>query len=149
MIAQAFTFISTARTLESIGVSAYLGGAHLISDRALLTAAASILTIEARHSSLLNIFSGGSFAAQPFDIALSPPQVLALAGSFLVGCQASDLGLTANAPLAVRDDMTQSSQFECGSKLEFSSTVEIVRVSPPVPRYGLLIRFGISWTDRE
>ena len=91
---QPLTFISVARSLESVGVSAYLGAAHLLSDPALLTAAGSILTLESRHQSLLNIFNGGSFAGQAFDIALTPQQVLALAGGFLQGCSAADLGLT-------------------------------------------------------
>lgn len=98
---QPLTFISVARSLESVGVSAYLGAAHLISDSALLTAAGSILTLESRHQSLLNIFNGGSFAGQAFDIALTPQQVLALAGGFLKGCSAADLGLTCTLSLPV------------------------------------------------
>lgn len=65
-----------------------------MTDKNLLTAAGSILGLESRHQSLLNVFNGGSFAAQAFEIALAPEQVLALAGGFLSGCQASDLGLT-------------------------------------------------------
>ncbi|ORY42718.1 ferritin-like domain-domain-containing protein, partial [Leucosporidium creatinivorum] len=83
------TFVSVARTLEAVGVSAYLGAAHLITDSILLTAAASIVTIEARHQTLFNVFNGGSAEAQPFDIPLAPQQVLALAGGFLQGCQVS------------------------------------------------------------
>lgn len=65
--------------------------AHLVSDPSLLTAAGSILTVEARHQSFLNLLSGGTFEAQSFDLAFSPAQVLALVGGFLQGCQASDL----------------------------------------------------------
>lgn len=114
---------------------AYLGAAHLVTDKALLTAAASILTLESRHSSLLNVFAGGSYASQPFDIALAPPQVLALAGGFLQGCTATDLGLTSNEPLGViASGGSKSGRFEIGSKLEFSSTIVIQSVSLSSPR---------------
>ncbi|GAA5862607.1 hypothetical protein JCM1840_002609 [Sporobolomyces johnsonii] len=119
------TFLSVARTLELVGVSAYLGAAHLISDPQLLTAAGSILSIEARHQSLLNTFSGGSFGPQSFDIALSPQGVLALAGGFLQNCQASDLGLTSNNPLSISDAQSNSTRFQIGSQLAFSSITQL------------------------
>jgi hypothetical protein len=81
---------ATARVVENVGVGAYLGGATLISDPVLLTAAGSILTIEARHQSILNVLNGGSAIPNPFDIALAPSEVLALAGPFISGC---DLGI--------------------------------------------------------
>lgn len=85
------TMAATARVVEMVGVSAYLGAASLVVDPQLLTAAASILTVEARHQSMLNVLSGTGVAIPAaFDIPLSPPQVLALAGSFISGC---DLGI--------------------------------------------------------
>ncbi|GAA5934787.1 hypothetical protein JCM10213_007864 [Rhodosporidiobolus nylandii] len=116
------TFLSTARILEATGQAAYLGAAHLLTDPALLTAAGSILTLEARHQSLLNVFNGGSFSPQSFDIALAPEGVLALAGGFLEGCQASDLGLTANNPLTVT---SSTGSFATGTSLSFSSIVPL------------------------
>lgn len=83
---------ATARVVENVGVGAYLGAAHLVSDPQLLTAAGSILTTEARHQTMLNLLSGGGAAIpQAFDIALLPQQVLAIAGPFISGC---DLGIT-------------------------------------------------------
>jgi hypothetical protein len=81
---------ATARLVENVGVGAYLGAAHLVSDPVLLTAAASILTVEARHQTILNVLGGVTSIPQSFDIALSPPQVLAIAGAFVSGC---DLGV--------------------------------------------------------
>lgn len=92
-IIQPATFLATARVLEQVGVGAYLGAAKLISNDVALTLAGSISTIEARHQSLLNTLNGGTFAAQAFDLALDPEQVLALAGPFLTGCVPADLGL--------------------------------------------------------
>ena len=64
---------ATARIVESVGVSAYLGGAALVSDPVLLTSAASILTVEARHQTVLNIFSSiGTATTNAFDFSLTP-----------------------------------------------------------------------------
>lgn len=98
---------------------------------ALLTAAGSILTLEARHQSILNTFNGGSFAPQAFDIALSPQQVLALAGGFLENCNAGQLGLTSNKPLSITDSSSRSTRFRIGSQLSFASSVTLdLNVSP-------------------
>lgn len=78
---------ATARVVENVGVGAYLGAAHLVTDPVLLTAAASILTVEARHQTILNIINGGSAIPQAFDIALSPSEVLAIASPFISGCE--------------------------------------------------------------
>ncbi|TNY21261.1 ferritin-like domain-containing protein [Rhodotorula diobovata] len=119
------TFLRTARVLEAVGVSAYLGAAHLLTDPSLLLAASSIVTLEARHQSLLNVLNGGSFNPQAFDIALTPQAVLSLAGPFLTGCDATELGLTANAALTVVDSVTAVAQFVPGSKLAFTLDVEV------------------------
>ena len=77
---------ATARIVESVGVSAYLGGAALVSDPVLLTSAASILTVEARHQTILNILSSiGTAIPDAFDFALTPSEVLALASPFFNG----------------------------------------------------------------
>ena len=67
-----------------------VGAAGLISDRSILGSAATILTTEARHQSLLNSMNGGTSVPQAFDQALTPQQVLALASPFISGC---DLGI--------------------------------------------------------
>ncbi|GAA5976452.1 hypothetical protein JCM11641_006017 [Rhodosporidiobolus odoratus] len=115
------TFLGAARTIEAAGQAAYLGAAHLLTDPQLLTTAGSILTLEARHQSLLNLFNGGAFTSQSFDIALSPSGVLALAGGFMKGCQASDFGLTSNNPLTITTG--GGTQFAIGSKLDFKSII--------------------------
>jgi hypothetical protein len=108
------TMAATARLVENVGVGAYLGGATLIDDPVLLDAAGTILTIEARHQTVLNILNLGSAIPQSFDIALSPSEVLAIAGGFISGC---DLGIPANPSLSI----TNTGTVTTGTQLTFSS----------------------------
>jgi hypothetical protein len=82
--------ITVARVVEHVGIGAYLGAAHLVQDPRILTAAATIVTVESRHGTILNIFESATAISQPFDLALLPNEVLAIAGSFISGC---DLGI--------------------------------------------------------
>ncbi|CDO74120.1 hypothetical protein BN946_scf185043.g170 [Trametes cinnabarina] len=108
------TMAATARVVENLGVAAYLGAAHLISDPVLLTAAGSILTVEARHQTILNVLNNGVSIPQAFDIALLPNEVLAVAGAFISGC---DTGIQANQPLTI----TNTGSVGPGTTLTFSS----------------------------
>lgn len=108
------TMATAARLIEHVGVGAYLGAAHLLSDPRFITTAASILTIEARHSSILNVFNGGIAIPQAFDIPLSPSEVLAIAGGFISGC---DLGVPANPSLSI----TNTGPVGPGTALTFDS----------------------------
>jgi len=109
------TMAATARLVENVGVGAYLGAASLVSDTVLLTAAATILTVEARHQTVLNLLNGATAIPQAFDIALTPPQVLAIAGAFISGCT---LPITANPSLAV----TNTGPIQTGTQLNFKSS---------------------------
>jgi hypothetical protein len=109
------TMAATARVIENVGVSAYLGGATLLTDPVILQAAGSILTIEARHQSILNVISGtGSAIPSAFDFGFAPNEVLALAGPFISGC---DTGIPANTPLTV----TNTDPVGPGTLLTFSA----------------------------
>ncbi|KAH9991432.1 hypothetical protein BJV77DRAFT_962777 [Russula vinacea] len=72
------------------------------------------VTIESRHQTMLNLFEGASAISQPFDIPLLPQEVLAIAGSFIKGC---DLGIPANPSLSV----TNTGSVTTGTSLQFSS----------------------------
>jgi len=110
------TLAATARAVELTGVAAYLGGATLLDDPILLDAAASILTVEARHQTLLNILSGtGSAIPQAFDLAFTPQEVLSIAGGFIDG--PCDIGITATNALTV----TNSGPISAGDLLTVSA----------------------------
>jgi len=110
------TMAAVARIVESVGVGAYLGAAPLIRDPVILVAAGSILTVEARHQTILNLLSkNGTAIPSAFDIALMPNEVLALASPFIDG--PCDLGVKANPPLTITTNWTLCP----GTKLTFSS----------------------------
>ncbi|KAE9391943.1 hypothetical protein BT96DRAFT_924985 [Gymnopus androsaceus JB14] len=111
------TMLATARVVENLGVMAYLGAASLITDPQLLEIAGSILTTEARHQTMLNVLSGtGTAIPSPFDLALTPSEVLAVASPFISG--ACDLGVPANPTLSITNTGTVSQ----GTSLTFSSS---------------------------
>jgi rubrerythrin len=70
-------FLATAQTLEDTGVAAYSGQAGNIFQPAVLAAAASILTVEARHASRFRTLNGNNFAPVSFDKPKTKKQILA------------------------------------------------------------------------
>ena len=79
-------FVGVAQVLENTGVSAYQGAAQfLIDEDELLTAALTIHGVEARHAAYLNGLQGESPFPDAVNPTLTPDEVLAAAGPFIVG----------------------------------------------------------------
>ncbi len=70
-------FAATAYVLENTGVHAYLGQAPNIKDPEILLTAASIVTVEARHSGAIGLYLGKPIAPNgPLDNGFSAAKVL-------------------------------------------------------------------------
>lgn len=78
------SFLMTAAALENTGVRAYDGAGASIMDPGLLTAAGSIVAVEARHASYLNLINGEIPFPEAFESPATPEEVLAIAGPFIV-----------------------------------------------------------------
>jgi hypothetical protein len=84
--------LGTAKAFEDLGVTAYNGAGQLISTTGngptYLTLAGKIVSVEARHAALIaDLISNGTFAATTdangLDMARTPAQVLAIAGTYI------------------------------------------------------------------
>ncbi|KAF8461915.1 ferritin-like domain-containing protein [Kalaharituber pfeilii] len=82
----AATMVATAKVLEAVGVSAYLGAAPLVTGKAVLSAAASIVTVESRHQTFIRTIAGDSPVPQAFDVAVGARQIFTLAAAFITEC---------------------------------------------------------------
>lgn len=113
--------VATASVLESVGISAYLGGGPLIVDKSILGTAASILTIEARHQTFIRAATKIAAVPQPFDTALSPKQVFSLAAPFITSCpEGSNLILTAFPTLTMAGGASANA-VQAGAQLQLQS----------------------------
>ncbi len=82
-VTDAATFLATAMTLENVGVAAYDGAGQFIQNADLLTAAGSIVAVEARHAAYLNLLNLQSPFPAAFETPLTPDEVLEAAGGFI------------------------------------------------------------------
>ncbi|WVR05832.1 hypothetical protein IAU60_002858 [Kwoniella sp. DSM 27419] len=92
------SFVATATLIENVGVSAYLGAASSIMEKAYVTVAGSILTTEARHQAwLYSSVSKGPAWSGPEDTPLDFDEVYSIAGAFIKSCPASNPTLPVKA----------------------------------------------------
>jgi len=98
----AANMVSTARVLEAVGISAYLGAAPLVQMKPILTAAAQIVTVEARHQTFIRTASKAVPVPNAFDTPLGPRAVFTLASQFIQSCpQGSNLNIQAFPAIAL------------------------------------------------
>ncbi|POY76398.1 hypothetical protein BMF94_0596 [Rhodotorula taiwanensis] len=79
-------FLALAQAVENVGVSAYLGAAAAINESAYLTAAGSILTVEARHNAFFRLINHYTPFPQPFDTPLDARSVVTIVSPFFKSC---------------------------------------------------------------
>lgn len=87
------SFILVSQDLENVGVSAYTGAAPLITSKYYLSVAATILDVEAIHTSYQRAALGEVPMANPFETPLSPMAVFTLASQIIVKCPSSNAAL--------------------------------------------------------
>jgi hypothetical protein len=75
------TFAATSYALENTGVHAYLGQAGNITDPKILLTAATIVTVEARHSGAIGLYLGKAIAPAPLDTGWTASHVLSVVAS--------------------------------------------------------------------
>jgi hypothetical protein len=103
-LASADAMVKTARVLEAVGVSAYLGAAPLINSSDVLAAAGSIVTVEARHQAFIRVASGAEPVPAAFDTALQPRAVFTLAAQFIKSCpEGSNLAIQPFPAIALQN----------------------------------------------
>lgn len=69
--------------VEGVGMSAYLGAAGFIQNKEILAAAASIMQVEARHTSVIRGLVGQVPVPSAFVDSLRPDEVLKIVGPFI------------------------------------------------------------------
>ena len=78
------SFLKLAQTFEDTGVSAYNGAAPMIKSKEVLTAAGSIVQVEARHAAAIRLRNSEQPAPAAFDKPLDEKQVLKAVEPFIV-----------------------------------------------------------------
>ncbi|KID87564.1 Ferritin/ribonucleotide reductase-like protein [Metarhizium guizhouense ARSEF 977] len=107
---------------ENVGVSGYLGLAKRIKDPAILSAAATIVTIESRHQSSLRVLLGQTAVPQAFDAPLSLKSVFSIAAPFIKSCpQGSNLAVTPFPALTMEARSGEASAMTVGSTVRVAA----------------------------
>jgi hypothetical protein len=115
--------VATAGILENIGVSAYLAAAPLVTTKGILTVAAEIVTVEARHQTFIRTASKAAAIPSAFDTPLGIRAVFTLAAGFISSCPSgSNLAVTPFPALTFTGGAAAPANITAGTSLAVSST---------------------------
>jgi hypothetical protein len=121
-LTDAASMVATASILENVGVSAYLGAAPLLTTPSILTVAAEIVTVEARHQTFIRVASKAAAVPSPFDTPLGIRSVFTLAAGFISSCPSgSNLAITPFPAVTMAAGASKSAVV-AGTTLQLSST---------------------------
>lgn len=87
------SFVSLGSVLEGVGVSAYLGGAPVISSKDILSVAAAVVVSEGIHQGVHRQALGEASSANIAGTALDPNAIFTLASTFIVSCPDTNAAL--------------------------------------------------------
>jgi len=96
-------FVNVARGLERTGVSAYDGLMADLTGKEIITAIATVATVEGRQASFVNAVCGLSPFPTPFDTPLGKRAIVSLLGGYVKSCP-YDLGIAPYPALGLSVD---------------------------------------------
>ncbi|RDL32044.1 Ferritin-like protein [Venustampulla echinocandica] len=114
--------VATAAILENVGVSAYLGAAPLVTTPSILSVAASIVTVEARHQTFIRVASKAEAIPSPFDTALGIRNVFTLAAGFIESCPEGSNLLVTPFPAVTMGAASANTKVLAGQSLALESS---------------------------
>jgi len=112
------SFVQISGILENVGVSAYSGAAqYLGSNPSALTAAAVILSTEARHAAWITAITQSMAPwSGAYDVPLTGNQIITLASGFITSCPSSNPQL----PFTPFPKLTINGKYTAGQKVSLS-----------------------------
>jgi len=145
------TFVALSSVLEGVGVSAYLGGAPVITSKDILAAAGAILVAEGLHQSVQRTAIGEAASPNPVGTAVPPNAIFTIASAFIKSCPESNpplpfqafptLKLTSDNPAApgtvASFSFDPSLAIPATPFITFVSGLDIVSVPAQVPSAGV------------
>ncbi|KAF6233043.1 hypothetical protein HO173_008799 [Letharia columbiana] len=114
------SFVTLASVLEGVGTSAYLGGAGLITSKAYLGVAGSILVTESLHTSVQRFNLGEVAPANPYGTALGLNPVYTLAAAFITSCPSTNAAL----PVMAFPTLTATQGIPAAENMTFTFSVK-------------------------
>ncbi|KAK4335952.1 Ferritin/ribonucleotide reductase-like protein [Rhodosporidium toruloides NP11] [Rhodotorula toruloides] len=112
------SFLGLSQVVEGVGVSAYLGAAGSINDTSYLTAAGSILTVEARHNAFIRYVNAYTPFPQPEDTPQSASNVVTIVTPFFTSCPSGSAPAIQGHPAL----NVTSKNFTMGAELKIAPT---------------------------